>query len=287
MAAGSYTPNMITIIFAPPRTGKTVLMTHFAREQAFNRERNSLMRREIMAKRASGFTQLQTIPSHCVSANYDMTFHKFRYGVRYNRRINPYRLGFDNPFVETHFNLPYEFICITEAQKYLNSRMSMYFPDWQSRWYEQHGHNNLDIYLDTQRPMLIDVNIRELSQFIEVMKLDVAYNDYGLPSRLTWRIRRIDNSALFDKYLSSGKQDVSCYTEDVIVAGYNVFACYDSQSCKPKFYEGHFDQDFDYNTATPVEQTMEGYIEYLRQNDDELPDGYYQKRGISRNTQAA
>ena len=232
---------------------------------------------------ARGFTDLKTIPQHCVSANYDMTFHKYRYRVRYNRRINPYRLGFANPFVKTHFNLPYEVICITEAQKYLNSRMSMYFPDWQSRWYEQHGHNNLDIYLDTQRPMLIDVNIRELSQFIEVMKLDVEYNDYGQPRRLTWHIRCIDNSSLYDRYIASGKQDRSCYTEDVIEADYNVFNCYDSQCCKPKFYEEHLCEDFDYDLSIPVEQSFEGYIRYLQQSDDELPDNFYQKRGINKN----
>jgi hypothetical protein len=57
--------------------------------------------------------------------------------------------------------------------------MSKAFPDWQSRWYEQHGHNNLDIWLDTQRPMLIDVNIRELSQFVEIVKLDKAFDRFG------------------------------------------------------------------------------------------------------------
>ena len=137
------------------------------------------MRREILSKQANGFTALQTIPKHCVSANYDMTFHKYRYSPRYSRRINPYRLGFANPFVDTHFNLPFECIFITEAQKYLNSRMSVYFPDWQSRWYEQHGHNDLDMFLDTQRPMLIDVNIRELSRFIEILRLDRAYDARG------------------------------------------------------------------------------------------------------------
>lgn len=155
----------------------------------------------------------------------------------------------------------------------------MYFPDWQSRWYEQHGHNDLDIYLDTQRPMLIDVNIRELSQFIEIVKLDIAYNDFGKPCSLTWHIRRIENSSLFDKYMASGKQDKSCYTAEVITAGYNVFACYDSQCCKPKFYQGHFDEDFDYKQSEPTAQTLEGYIRYLEENDDELPEGYYQKRG--------
>ena len=270
---------MITIIFAPPRTGKTCFMTHVANGYAFNKARNRAMAREIVGKIQSGFDGIKTVPIHCVSANYDMTFKRYRYSPRFSRRINPYRLGFDNPFVKTHFNLPYEVICITEAQKYLNSRLSMYFPDWQSRWYEQHGHNDLDVYLDTQRPMLIDVNIRELSQFIEIVKLDIAYNDFGKPCSLTWHIRRIENSSLFDKYMASGKQDKTCYTEEVITADYNVFACYDSQCCKPKFYQGHFDEDFDYKQSEPTAQTLEGYIRYLEENDDELPEGYYQKRG--------
>ncbi len=278
---------MITIIFAPPRTGKTVLMTHLANTEAFNYDRNARMRREIRLKQMTGFDAIKTVPVHCVSANYDMSFRKFRYRVRYNRRINPYRLGFANPFVETHFNLPYEVICITEAQKYLNSRMSMYFPDWQSRWYEQHGHNNLDIYLDTQRPMLIDVNIRELSQFIEIVRLDVDYDCYGQPKALRWLVRRIDNSAMYDKYITSGKQDRSCYTEDYIIAEYNVFACYDSQSCKPKFYEGHFYEDFDYSVAIPTPNTLDGYIQYLQQYDDELPENFYQRRNVGRNQLAA
>ena len=270
---------MITIIFAPPRTGKTCFMTHVANGYAFDKARNRAMARQIIGKIQNGFDGIKTVPIHCVSANYDMTFKRYRYSPRYSRRINPYRLGFDNPFVKTHFNLPYEVICITEAQKYLNSRLSMYFPDWQSRWYEQHGHNDLDVYLDTQRPMLIDVNIRELSQFIEIVKLDIAYDGFGKPCSLTWHIRRIENSSLFDKYMASGKQDKSCYTAEVVTADYNVFACYDSQCCKPKFYQGHFDEDFDYSPSEPTAQTLEGYIRYLEQNDDELPEGYYQKRG--------
>ena len=253
-------------------------MTYLANEQAFNRVRNRAMQSELMNKVNNGFENIKTIPIHCVSANYDIKFKKFRYSPRYSRRINPYRLGFKNKFVDTHYNLPYELICITEAQKYLNSRMSMYFPEWQSRWYEQHGHNNLDIYLDTQRPMLIDVNIRELAQFIEIVRLTIKHDKYGKVRKMTWLIRKIDNSSLFERYMSSGKQDKSCYTEERVTADYNVFESYDSQSCKPKFYDGHFADDIDYNEAEDTEQTLEGYMKYLRENDDELPENYYQRK---------
>jgi hypothetical protein len=269
----------IKIIFAQPGGGKTCLMTHLLNQYAFDRERNYKMFKEIMLKKLNGFKNL-TVPQHCVSANYDIVCRKFKYRSRRNRRINPYRLGFSNNFVKTHFNIPYEAIGITEAQKYLNSRMSAYFPDWQSRWYEQHRHNDIDIYLDTQRPMLIDVNIRELASFIEIVKLKVIEDSRGEPIGLKWLVRLIDNSSLFDKYMASGKKDTSCYTEDVIVADYNVFACYNSQSCKPKFYDGHYSDDFDYQESEEPEESLEGYIEYLKNNDDELPENFYHKKKV-------
>lgn len=269
---------MITIIFAPPRTGKTCFLTHMACETAFDRQRNKAMQSEIQSKMANGFDGIQTIPTHCVSANYDIIMRKFGYRPRLSRRINPYRLGFANGFVATHFNIPYEAIFIQEAQCYLNSRMSAAFPAWQSRWYEQHGHNNLDIWLDVQRPMLIDVNIRELSKFIEIVKLDKRYDDFGRVCRLKWHIRRIDNSGLFDKYMSSGKRDKSCYTADTVIADYNVFDCYDSQSCKPKFYDGNFHRDFDYKQSEPTDETFDGYKRFLHEFGDELPDKFYTRR---------
>lgn len=269
---------MISIVFAPPRTGKTVLITHLANEECFNRERYKKAVAEIGRKNANGFNL--TLPNNLCSANYAMNFFKFGYSRRRNRIINPYRLGFANPFVETHFNMPYEVIAITEAQKYLNSRMSMYFPEWQSRWYEQHGHDDIEIFLDTQRPMLIDVNIRDLARFIEVIKLTKCYDEFGKINKLIWLVRIIDDSSAFDKYMASGKKDKTCYEETKIVANYNVFECYDSQNCKPKFYQGHFEEDFDINESEPTKESVEGYIEYLKNNDDELPQNYYQKRSI-------
>lgn len=270
----------ITIIFAPPGAGKTCLMTHLLNQHAFDRTRNRNMFKEIMLKKLNGFKHL-TIPKHCVSANYDITLHKFRYRPRHNRKINPYRLGFVNKFVKTHFNVPYEAIGITEAQKYLNSRMSSYFPEWQSRWYEQHRHDDIDIYLDTQRPMLIDVNVRELAQFVEIVKLKVYEDKSGKIVKMDWLVRKIENSSLFDKYMASGKKDTTCYTEEEIIADYNVFECYNHQSCKPKFYDGHFYEDFDYQESEEPEESLEGYIRYLQKNDDELPENYYQKRKVS------
>lgn len=126
--------------------------------------------------------------------------------------------------------------------------------------------------------MLIDVNIRELAQFIEIVNLRLSYDDYGRVNALKWKIRKIENSQLFDKYMASGKKDKTCYIEEVVIADYNVFALYDSQSCKPKFYAGHFDEDFDYLESKPVEDSLQEYIKYMEDNDDEMPKNFYIRR---------
>jgi len=270
---------MITIIFGLPRAGKTALMTHFLSQAMFDRERCRNMAKEIESKVKNGFTL--TAPKHCVVSNYDIVGRKFGYSKRYSRRINPFRLGYANDKVKTHFIEPYSIIGITEGQKYFNSRMSMYYPDWQSRWFEQHGHNNYDIYIDVQRPKLIDVNIRELSTFIEIIsksnKIDKETNKI---TQISWRVRRFNSSAELDEYFNSGKKDKETYTEETIIADYNVHDCYNSQMCKPKFYDGHIHDDFDTKEHEPIIENIEGYIKYLKEADDELPDNFYNlKRG--------
>lgn len=251
-------------------------MAHILNHYAFDKERINNMKIEIYEKNQNGFNL--TTPQHCVAANFDCTFHKFRHSIRKNRRINPYRLGFENPYVNTHFSIPYEVYGITEAQKYFNSRMSLYYPDWQSRFFEAHGHNHLDFFLDTHRPNLIDPNIRDLARFIEIIKLEKKLNDYGNVKKATWTIRTIDNSALYEKYVTSGKTDKSCYNELKIIADYDVFSIYNSFECKPKFYNGHLTQDFDLQYSKVLDETYNGYLNYLKENDDELPEKFYLKR---------
>ena len=77
--------------------------------------------------------------------------------------------------------------------------------------------------------------------------------------------------------MSSGKRDKDCFIEDEITSNYNVFLSYNSQSCKPKFYEDHFKEDFDYSESEIAEENVDSYINYLKKNDDELPDNFYQR----------
>jgi len=264
---------MITIIFGPPRVGKTAFMTHYINQALFDRERYRKTKRSLLAMNAAGFNySIPTVPVVCT--NYDVTGKRFGYNKRITRRINPFRLGYKNNFVDVHFIEPYAAIGITEGQKYFNSRLSRLYPPWQSRYMEQHGHNGYDIYIDVQRPMLIDVNIRELAQFIEIREKK------SVKGKTVWLIRRIPGSAELDQYLSSGKKDTTCFTEEKVVIDYDVHQCYDHQMCKPKFFEGFLRGDFNTVEAEPIEESFEGYIKYLQEVDDELPRGFYGTQGV-------
>lgn len=269
----------ILIIYGNCGAGKTVLLSHLANQFAFDGDRNRAMQEEIQTLNANGFNL--TVPEHCVATGgYDLTCKKWRYYPRQSRRINPYRLGFANPYVETHFSVPYEVYAITEAQKYLNSRMSMFFPDWQSRWYEGHRHNHLEIMLDCQRPELIDVNVRTLATFWEICDLKIGYDYFGKVNHLEWYVKEIKDSKSYDKYVLSAGRDSDLYTEKIISANYNVFDLYDSYALKPKFFDGHMNtfDDFDLDYGGVVEENFDSYVEYLKKFNDELPDKFYKRK---------
>lgn len=262
----------ICVIFAPPRTGKTALLTAIANEFAFNRDRFKKMKDQIKLLNAGDFNL--SYGQHCVYSNYNITFKKFRHSRRKSYLFNPFKFGFFNKNVKTQFFRPCSVLAITEGQKYLNSRKSKNYPAWQSRSYEQIGHNEILALIDVQRPMLIDANIRELSKFIEVLSLKKIVKNRKIV-KMIWQLRLIDNSFLLDKYLASGKE--LKVPEIEVSISYNVFNLYNSKCCQPKFFEGHLNQDFDLFVGKNFEFTKESFSNYLKNLDDELPEGFYEK----------
>ena len=82
----------------------------------------------------------------------------------------------------------------------------------------------------------------------------------------------------FEELITVNEENEEGSVEEVVTCDYNVFDMYNSQCCKPKFYDGHLDEDFDIQLSEPVEESLEGYIKYLEEVDDELPENYYQRR---------
>lgn len=260
---------MITIIFGPPRSGKTALQSALLSEEAFNIERIDNCRNEIKRLNSIGFNL--EYPGYVVSTNFTFCPHKFGYTARPARRINPYRLGFKNELVETHFLPPFSIVGVMEGQKYFNSRLFKKFPSWQSRFYEMHGHNHLDFLIDTQRPNLIDINIRELANFIEVCDFRIE------KKRCVWILRDISDSSKYDKYILSGKSDETTFSEREYTASIDILKFYDTREAKPLFYAGRFDRQFDKLFELQDKDTIVYYQNYCKKWGNELPKNFYEK----------
>ena len=237
-------------------------MVYMLAQAVFNYQRNRAMQLTLEDKNRNGFNL--TIPQHCVAANFNVTFRKQGHKPRQARVIEPKKLGFGGQDRKTHFLLPFETIGIMEAQEHFNSRKYSDFESWRSNLFEQHGHNHLDFYLDTQRPGLIDLNVREISRFIEIRSLDVKFDKHEWFKNMTWTIREFDNCGLIDEYMRSGKKDRSCYVERKVKSESNVLKMYDSWSLEPKFYAGHLNEDFDLKYCESFGPTKDDYIQYLK-----------------------
>lgn len=257
----------ICIIFAPPRTGKTSFMAALANATTFHRPFLKEQHRDIQELNNGGFSIPMT--DTVVVANYHMGFRKFGYSVRNPYFINAFRLGYSNSEREMSFILPHSKIFLTEGQKYLDSHISLAFRAYQSRAYEQCGHIDLNIFIDVQRPTLINANVRDIACFLEVERLEKKYKKGELVC-CTWCLRFIRNSKSLERYLTSG--DTSQTVEFKVKYNHDVFKLYNSQVYRPKWFDGHYKNEGLLRKTIDYENSVRGFKEYNRQLDDEVPE---------------
>ncbi len=148
--------------------------------------------------------------------------------------FNPYYFGVGNDEFEVQYLLPCAHCFITEGQKYFNSRKSLTLRDHVSRAFELHRQNEMNFYIDCQRPKLIDLNIRELTpRFLEVLKMENEENSYGGILSSTWYLREFASQAEVMDYLSTGEGGHEI--QPVVHRG-NIFEAFDSYEQSTNFF---------------------------------------------------
>lgn len=146
---------------------------------------------------------------------------------------------------------PYSSVHFDEAQKYYDSRKSATFPDYVSRLYEAHAHYHLNITMACQRSGLIDLNIRALARYIEVLGLKHKFSRYEKHAahktwivKSTWICREFEDYYETEAYINSGGQDKLGNIVKYEHEG-NIFKCYDTCNFFSLFLNGYYDRDFD------------------------------------------
>lgn len=146
--------------------------------------------------------------------------------------VNPYHLSTTNKGVPTQFFLPYAQIFIPEAQKYFSSKQHQNLDAGVYKFFETHGHNHYDIYLDSQVGGFVDARIRAIvEKVIEVQYQTHIYDSMGDIIHTTWHCREFDSIQAYDEYFRTHAPDtykeVTFEYDGNIRNNYNGFGCKD------------------------------------------------------------
>lgn len=264
-------------------SGKTALMSNFQRQTMLGGFSDySKAKREIKHLQNIGYSDLEFPPQkHLCFADYDF---------KINKKFSRYKVsGFEIGLANKHFNTVFfpvgSSIFLDEAQRYFDSRMSMYLRKEVYGWFQLHRHNDYKIYLTAQRLANIDINIRSLfDKIIVIDDLDVKTDDYGFVTKITWTCREFECCETAEAYqLAKEKKEISKlgkvvkYTSDV-----NIFKYYDSHSNKLAFYNVSYTKDlklkYDYFTECGYEFSLEGIVDFNNKNYFVAPKGYLKRQ---------
>ena len=195
--------------------------------------------------------------------------------------LSPYRLGIaeggENPY-SVQFFPPYSLLVIPEAQRYFDARQSGTFPARISAFFEKHRHQKLDIVIESQRPDLIDLNIRRLTHlFVEMRGVENEKNFAGRILSTTWKTREFTSWNSVNDYING--EDTDDYTDKTIYHNGNIFAAYDSYACAQEFFPKAKNGRASYDFLASYSEAMQtgfpkGYEEYYQLTE---PKGYRRK----------
>ena len=129
---------------------------------------------------------------------------------------------------------------IMEGQVYWNSRHRI--NKYASAFFENSRHAGFDIFIDCQRPKLIDLNIRDITdRFITIIDFSHKYDDSGKILSSKWICLEFPNWSICEKYIDSGDVELGEIVEFTFDGC--IFDYYDSTDNLLLFYD--YEKDFD------------------------------------------
>ena len=218
---------MITSVFGLPGAGKTTLLACicklFLDSGPISRQLYENTCRQVEALNEEGFNY--TLPDHAPAyTNFEMSVRSAWNEITGSYYIDGFHMGFPNKYVPVFNVYPGSKIFLSEAQRYYNSRKSTYFPEWVSRWFEEHRHFDLDIWLDLQRPGLLDINIRDIvERFIQVLSVRLQRCEAAVDRHYQTVFEVVNYNSYSDVEAGKGESQR-------LVFDFNAFECFESQS---------------------------------------------------------
>lgn len=260
---------MISLVYAPPKTGKSLFLVSVYVLLAFDREKDNMARQVLKSRISEGYPLDEYLKlKHFIFSNNEIIARKFGYYPRVSNIFNPFEFGLPNTIFKTRFFPEYSTLFIDEAQKYFNSRKKL--NEYTSRAFETSGHMHYDIWLATQRPKLIDLNVRELiTKFIDIRKVEFKETKHGIKT-IIYTIEHEDNYSV-EKYIESGRKEMYGGIKNEYEINRDLRQDYNAFCYNESFYNGFHDKEtkFTYEINKNAEEVI--------RSDYNVPKGYFEK----------
>ena len=230
---------MIHNVFGDIGAGKSAYLMRTIEELYYNRgqeilERSRRIIEEENKKRKKKLTPPDKVPIYCT---FDFELPNPDGSIYKPYLIKGSEIGIGKKYKKIY---PGAVIILDEAQNDFNSKKEL--ARAVSLFFETSRHADLEIWIASQRPILINKDIRDLSRhFIQIYKLEKTVAHFGIISNLKWHCREFDSRADVDEYVElakSGKGDCVSYRETVYESGGYILNHYNSKGCLNDYLPG-------------------------------------------------
>lgn len=230
---------MIHNIFGDIGAGKSAFLMRTIKELYFEHGQDILeCSRRIIEdenkKRKKELTPPDRVPIYCT---FDFEIPNPDGSVYHPYLIKGSEIGIGKKYKKLY---PGAIIVLDEAQNHFNSKKDL--AREVSLFFETSRHADLDVWIASQRPVLINKDIRDLSRhFIQIYKLEKTVAHFGIVCSLKWHCREFDSRADVDEYVElakSGRGETVSYRETVYESSGNIFGYYNSKNCLTDYLPG-------------------------------------------------
>ncbi len=226
-------------IFGDRGAGKSAFLMHviskiyFGRGQEILRNSRRLIEEENKQRKRK-LTPPDRVPIYC---NFKVKIKNPDRSIYEPYYIKGSEIGIGDKYKKIY---PGAVIVIDEAQNEFNSKDNN-LPRAVSAFFEKSRHADLEIWLASQRPILINKDIRDLShhfiQIYETLEMTVAH--FGIICGLKWRCREFTNRADVEKYVEQSEYEKGehiSYRDTEYTDGGAILEYYDSKSLRQEYF---------------------------------------------------